>query len=77
MKAFLSICSSVIILTTSSLAGVKYNSYYQIQELTNKSLSEPQSLGILERFLVELNLIKNGLLNLIQGGETQILYPDQ
>ena len=34
-------------------------------------------MGILERFLVELNLIKIGLLNLIQGGETQVLYPDQ
>ena len=38
---------------------------------------EPEPQGIVSRLMLELNLIKNGLLNLLPGRQTNILYPEE
>ena len=38
---------------------------------------EPKPQDILSRFMLELNVIKNGLLNLLPGRRTTVVYPEE
>ena len=64
----------MILLANSSIAGSRC---HICEIILSSTLLEPQSqgLGVVERFLLELNLIKNSLLNMIQGGQQHVLYP--
>ena len=74
MNLVLSI-STFIFITSPVLSGDHWPVH--ILDIKVCVFPEPEPQDIISRFMLELNVMKNGLLNLLPGRGTNILYPEE